>query len=297
MTTYQTKVVQGHGFRQLDPVPSRADLDRFFSEQYYHLVEQGKRAVDIGRTRRGGDEAGDQARWFAETVHRDLIDLILEHAPGRKAMEIGCGLGNLLHDMRAAGLEPLGVDLAPEAVAAVQARGLAAVQGTLDVLVAEGRIAARASDAVVFNNVLELTHDPLENLRAAAAALKPGGLLVVRGGNDFNPLQLAASEALGLPQWWVSPPEHVSYLNYDAVESMMLAVGVEPLHRHGEFPMELWLLLGFDYISDRTLGADCHNRRVALERALPTEVRRRLYRAFGAAGLGRTMVVAGRLKV
>lgn len=294
MKEYSTRLETRHGYRVLDPLPSRDELDTFFKRQYYDLIEQGKRAADIARTRRGGEEADDQARWFRETVHRDLGDLILEYAPGKHVIEVGCGMGSLVHDLAEAGLAPMGVDLAPESVSAVRDRGLNAIQGAFDTLVDNGEIEARSQDAVIFNNVLELTLDPMKNLRAAAVTLRPSGLLVVRGGNDFNPLQMAAVKALGVPEYWISPPEHINYLSFESVESMMREVAVEPLHRHGEFPMELWLLLGFNYFGNSALGAECHQRRVAMERALPVDLRRTLYRAFGQAGLGRTMVVTGR---
>lgn len=294
MSKFSTAPEERFGTRILDPLPTREELDRFFSEQYYDLVNRGERAVDIARTRRGGTEATEQELWFRDTVHRDIIDILLEHAPGKRVAEVGCGLGNLVNDMKQADLQPFGIDLARAAVETVRARGLEAMEGSIDTLVGAGEIAPESLDAVIFNNVLELTFDPVANLQAAARSLRPGGVLVVRGGNDFNDLQMAAVKTLGLAEWWVSPPEHINYLSFDAVEAMMSEVGVSPFHRHGEFPMELWLLLGFDYISDRSLGADCHNRRVAFERSLPVEVRRKLYKAFGAAGIGRTMVVAGR---
>lgn len=294
MPDYETKIDNVYGHRVLYPTPSPDELKQFFKDRYYDLVQQGERAVDIARTMRGGDEAADQARWQSEVIHSDIIDIALREAPTGKVVEVGCGMGNLLADLKNAGFEPTGVDVALEAVMAVRKRGMNAYEGAFDDLAEDGTFEASSIDIVIFNNVLELTHDPLRNLRAASRVLRDGGLLIVRGGNDFNPLQRAAVDSLGIREWWVSPPEHINYLNFEAVEAMMRAVSVEPFHRHGEFPMELWLLFGFDYVTDRALGADCHRRRVAMERALPAETRRGLYQAFGAAGIGRTMVVAGR---
>lgn len=294
MSKYSTKPASRYGHRVLDPMPTREDLDRFYAEQYYELINEGQLASDIARASRGGSEAADQENWLRKTVHKDIIDILLEFAPGKRAAEVGCGLGELVRDMKQAGLEPLGIDLANDAVEAVKSKGLDALEGSLDGLFEDGTIKPESLDAIVFNNVLEFTHDPVHNLKTASRILKPGGVLIVRGGNDFNALQMAAVDSLDLKEWWVSPPGHINYLSFDAVEAMMHDVGIMPFHRHGEFPMELWLLLGFDYISDRTLGTDCHNRRVAFERSIPTEVRRRLYKAFGQAGLGRTMVIAGR---
>jgi SAM-dependent methyltransferase len=291
---YTTKPDSNYGHRVLDPTPTRDDLNRFYAKQYYHLVNEGKVAPDIGRSSRGGYEAADQKRWLRETVHKDIIDILLKSTTGKRVAEVGCGLGELLDHMTQAGLEPLGIDLAGDAVKVVKSKGLDALEGTIDGLFDSGALMPESLDAIIFNNVLELTHDPLHNLRVACKILKPGGLLMVRGGNDFNPLQMAAVRSLGLAEWWVSPPGHINYLTFDSVEAMMRDVDVIPFHRHGEFPMELWLLLGFDYVSNPSLGPDCHERRVAFERSVPTEVRRSLYEAFGAAGLGRTLLIVGR---
>lgn len=294
MSKYGTKAAPKYGYRTLDPLPTRIELDEFFAETYYSLIDDGKRAADIARSRRGGSEADDQEKWLRETVHADLIDILKKHAPGKRVAEVGCGLGGLLNDLAAAGFDPVGIDVAPTAVAAVKQRGIEAFEGAIDILVASGAIGPGSYDAILFNNVLEFTHNPLESLSAAAEALKPGGILLVRGANDFNALQMAAVDTLGLEEWWISAPGHVNYLNFEAVEGMMRDVGVSPFHRHGEFPMEIWLLLGFNYIGNGSLGADCHQRRVAFERSIPSDVRRRLYRALGDAGFGRTMVIAGR---
>jgi hypothetical protein len=51
--------------------------------------------------------------------------------------------------------------------------------------------------------------------------------------------------------------------------------------------MELFLLMGLDYVDDPEVGNRCHGYRVALEKALTPELRRRLYGALAEAGLGR----------
>ncbi len=294
MTDYTTRPDSRFGHQVLEPKPTADELEAFYRQTYYELVDSGSITADIARARRGGEEADSQARWMANTVHRDIIDIIRDQTAGKRVIEVGCGLGEFLVSLRDAGFEPEGVDLANTAVEHVRARGLVAHQGALDQLVADGSFEDDSVDAVLFVNVLELTLDPVENLRAAARILKPGGVVVVRSGNDFSPLQEAAVAALDLDRWWISAPGHIHYLSFDAVEGMMRAAGLEPVHRQSDFPMELFLLLGFPYVGDKELGAECHRRRVAFEKMLPTEARRRLYRAFAEAGMGRCMHVAGR---
>lgn len=294
MTEYTTRPDGRFGYRILDPMPSRDELEAFYRETYYRLIDEGRRAADIGRSRRGGPEADDQARWLAETVHRDIADMIAAHTAGRRVVEVGCGLGDLMVSLRSGGFDPVGIDLAQSAVDAVRAKGMAVHHGAFTDLVSDGRLAPESVDAVLFVNMLEQTFDPVANLEAAERILVPGGVAIVRSGNDFSPLQEAAVEGLGLERWWISAPEHINYLSFDAVEAMMTDIGLEPVDRLADFPMEMFLLLGFPYIGDSALGAECHQRRVAFERRLPTDVRRRLYRALAQAGMGRCLMVAGR---
>jgi hypothetical protein len=44
--------------------------------------------------------------------------------------------------------------------------------------------------------------------------------------------------------------------------------------------MELFLLMGENYVGDAAKGDACHKRRVELELSLPSHVRRRMYQAL-----------------
>jgi SAM-dependent methyltransferase len=275
----------------LDPLPTADALATFYAEGYYAMVDNNERAPDIARTRRGGSEAEDQHRWLQETLHRDIIDVLGAHAPGPRVLDVGCGMGVLLADLVDAGFAAEGVDIAPDVVRAARARGLEVRTGALADLFDEG-IRARY-DAICWLSALEHTLDPAGEVAIAARLLAPGGLLIVRAGNEFNPLQEAAVSALGMERWWIKAPDKLHYLNFEAIEAMMRAAGVAPIERRSDFPMEMFLLMGLDYLHDRATGEECHRRRVAFERALPAAVRRSLYRAFADIGVGRCTFCVG----
>jgi hypothetical protein len=64
------------------------------------------------------------------------------------------------------------------------------------------------------------------------------------------------------------------------------------------FPIDLFLLMGDNYVGDDALGRACHGRRMLLEQRLfdagANETKRKLYRAFAEAGLGREVFIIGR---
>jgi SAM-dependent methyltransferase len=274
-----------YGFRHLDPMPEPMDVQAFFAEEYYALIADGQKAADIARALHGGAAAERQRQWMRATLHADIAETIATHAPGKRVLEVGCGLGDLLLDLQNKGFAGEGVEISPIAASEARKRGLTVHQGAFETL-AESSLRHTRFDAVLFVNVLEQMHDAPAVLARAASLLAPGGIVIVRSGNDFNPLQRALSDRLGKPAFWVVE-DHLYYFDYASLGRVLEASGLRVIDQQSDFPMELFPLLGFDYLAEPGIGPDCHARRMAFEEALPQATRRALYRAFAAAGMGR----------
>ena len=71
--------------------------------------------------------------------------------------------------------------------------------------------------------------------------------------------------------------------------------------REATFPIDVLLLVGENYVGNDALGRQCHGKHMMLERNLAaaglTHVKRQVYRAFAASGLGREVVLVGEKKV
>ena len=52
--------------------------------------------------------------------------------------------------------------------------------------------------------------------------------------------------------------------------------------------MEMFLLMGENYIGNPEVGGRCHARRVQFDLGLQPELRRKIYSALGSAGVGST---------
>jgi ABC-type dipeptide/oligopeptide/nickel transport system permease subunit len=113
--------------------------------------------------------------------------------------------------------------------------------------------------------------------------------------NDFNALQRAAAADLGRKPWWIVPPHHLNYFDFDSLGRLLRRVGFILAGRTTTFPMELFLLMGEDYTSDDQLGRALHAKRKRLERALAAAGEagaiEALYGALAGVGLGRECVV------
>jgi SAM-dependent methyltransferase len=280
------------GYRRLDPLPTEEELEAFYRDKYYGLIAAGGRAPEIMRQLQGGAEAAAEIDWLGKTLWADIravLDALLPGEANRAVLDIGCGPGLFLLAMREQGWQPAGVEPSEEAGKRAREAGLP-VFASVEACLAE----KKSFEAATLLNVLEHVRDPLAVLRSARSALRPGGILTVRVPNDFSSLQEIARARSGKPPWWVAPPDHIHYFDFPSLEKTIESCGFQVAEKLADFPMELFLLMGDDYVGSPEVGRACHQRRRALELALPADQRRRLYRTFAAEGMGRNALVFAR---
>ena len=286
------------GYRRLDPLPTSPEVDEFYESHYRDLLDAGGRAPDLARLVAGGPDAVIEREWQAATTHGDVLAALeagAEEGLPRRALDVGCGTGELLRTLVAAGWEAIGTEPAPAIADVGRAAGLHVEAATAADYVARWRVAGLpAFGGVVLLNVLEHVLDPATLLSDVVTTLAPGGRLVVRVPNDFSPLQEAAHRALGGAPWWVAVPDHVNYFDHASIGELVERIGLQVVERSADFPMELFLLMGDDYRNDPAVGHAVHERRRRAELALDPTTRRALGRAWAAAGIGRNALVVAR---
>ena len=270
------------GFRHAIPLPDPIEMAREYAEAYYAEAKPTYL-----------QDAGADQQW-AKLFQDDRLDAIAA-ALGRATgtlIEIGSGPGFFLETAAARGWTAIGVEPSRQAAECAQGRGLTVHNRSFADAVAHGLPAA---DVIAATNVLEHIADPIETLTAACSLLKSGGVMCLTVPNDFSPLQIAAQDGKGHAPWWIAPPHHLNYFDFDSLEALLTRLGLTPIQRLTSFPMEAFLLMGDDYVSDAATGKACHRRRMnfdlAFEAAGIGDVRRRLYGALAAAGIGREATV------
>jgi 2-polyprenyl-6-hydroxyphenyl methylase/3-demethylubiquinone-9 3-methyltransferase len=101
---------------------------------------------------------------------------------GKSALDVGCGAGLLAEPLARLGATVTGIDAAPEVIAV--AREHAAGQGLqIDYRVGDVQQLAGTFDLVTSMEVIEHVADPGAFLKALAARLAPGGLLIMSTPN------------------------------------------------------------------------------------------------------------------
>jgi SAM-dependent methyltransferase len=119
----------------------------------------------------------DRRHWYFRGRLAVLLTVLARSLPPApcRLLELGCGTGNVLQALDRFG-EAIGVERDPVLRAVGRAAGLDIRAGSLpdDIPVPEGW-----ADAVLLLDVIEHLDDDLAAVRAARAAVRPGGLVVV----------------------------------------------------------------------------------------------------------------------
>ena len=297
-TPHRVVIDADWGFARLDPVPDEATLDSFYDSHYRDLLGRTGRGPDLARLLSPGAEGQLERQWLTATVHADVIDALdrtLAPDAPRTVLDVGCGTGDLLRSLEMAGWDARGTEPAEAIARAGRAAGLQIATSGARPYLEEWHANRRPGfGAVTLMNVLEHVPDPVGLLRQILAVLAPGGALVVRVPNDFNPLQEAVLRTLGGERWWVVAPDHINYFDHGSLRALLERLGYEVVEQWADYPMELFLLTGDDYRGRPRLGAKVHHRRRAFELSLDAATRRAMGRAWAAAGVGRNAHLVAR---
>lgn len=103
------------------------------------------------------------------------------HGPARgRLLDVGCGDGAFLAQMRSLGWEVEGLESDPAAVRIARTRrGLAVTEATIG----GARLPEESYDAITMSHVIEHLWEPVQDLASVSAWLKPAGTLVLRTPN------------------------------------------------------------------------------------------------------------------
>jgi 2-polyprenyl-3-methyl-5-hydroxy-6-metoxy-1,4-benzoquinol methylase len=276
------------GFFQVIPTPSPEEITRFYAEEFYSSKYKAfnNSALEVQETDQAFHDGHreDIAQQIRHLLERELSEL--------SVLDIGCGWGQTLKYLADRGAACAGFDPAQEAVAYVQSCGIESVCAGMERMDVFGD---RRFDVVMLMNVLEHLADPVQVIQEIKrTVLRPDGLLIIEVPNDFNDFQKAARELHGLQEWWVAPPAHLNYFSSYSLSAVLKGCGFDVRELEASFPLELFLLMGDNYVADRQTGRLCHEKRMAFERNLrdlgKTSVLRSFYKALADVNLGRQVI-------
>lgn len=143
----------------------------------------------------------------------------LRTRPPARGLDVGCGRGDLAAALRAQGWRMEGIEPSAEACARATVRGIDVRQGTLTSVTLE----SAAYDAVIFRHSLEHINDPVAALCRVAAALRPGGVVLITVPN------FASWQARRFRGYWyhLDLPRHRVHLTPGALERALRAAALQ----------------------------------------------------------------------
>ncbi len=301
------------GFKHILPIPTPQELEELYRTDYYSVQKPlyvSHHIEDIVWWNIVYNEQYD----FLE---RELRNDMLSHTSGEwnpqgkrwRILDIGSGAGFFLQCGRHRGWEALGIEPSCEVADHAWSIGVETVN---EFLTEDNVDKFGTFDVVHLHEVLEHVPDPASMLKLAHQLLNPRGIICVIVPNDYNPLQKILREKLNYKSWWVAPPHHINYFDFDSLERLIERCwvyydfphnegyvprsGFEVIHKTATFPMEFFLLMGDNYVGNDTLGRQCHSKRKKLEIALGS-IKEGLYDSLAELKIGREIVMYGRKNV
>lgn len=267
------------GFKHVNPLPSEKNLAKLYKQEFYSTEKP-----DYFKN------AKEDFSWWMET-YNNYFALLERHTKGRKILDVGSGPGDFLACGKKRGWKALGIEPSVAAWKYSRGRKLSVVN---DLFTYEAVKQYEPFDVVHASLVLEHVPDPISFIRDMKKLLKPNGLLAIYCPNDYNPLQEILQKKLKFQPWWVAPKHHLNYFNAISMKKLLGKLGFETVETLGTFPMEFFLLSGFNYVGDNKLGRKCQKTRKTFEMNMyknGTEIINDLYISLIEKNIGRSFFI------
>jgi len=272
----------GCRFKHVVPLPTEEELEHVYQHEYYTQ----EKPLYLERYRQ------DLSWWNTVYIHRyELLEKYLLSTQ-RKILDIGSGPGYFLLSGKNRGWQVTGVEPSEQAALHSQQLGL----HVENIFFSEKSAPTLGRfDAINMGEVLEHLPRPEEMLKLVHTQLNTGGLVCLIVPNDFNPFQLILRDKMGFKPWWVAPPHHINYFDFKSLASLLDRCGFEVLHQESTFPIDMFLLMGENYINNDAIGRECHSKRMILEKNLfengAGDLMTSLYSKLSELNLGREIVM------
>jgi len=270
------------GFKHIIPIPTAEEMEKVYREEYYSV----KKPLYLERIKEDLD-------WW-NIVYNERYEIFEELLPPhrRRILDVGSGPGFFLLHGKRRGWQTLGIEPSRQAAAYSRQLGLKIVEDFLTERTADQ---LGTFDVVHMHEVLEHIPDPRGMLQLVRDLLTPRGLICIGVPNDYNPFQYALRTVCGFEPWWVTPPHHINYFNSSSLSQLLSRSGFDIILREATFPIDMFLLMGDNYVDDDMFGRQCHGKRKRLEQNLDQAglgvLKRRLYQILAEQDIGREIIV------
>ena len=270
------------GFAHIIPIPDEEELENVYKHDYY----EEEKPLYLERYLEDID-------WWNDTYsHRYKIFERNLSKNSRSILDIGSGPGYFLLKGKDLGWKVKGIEPSFKAFDHSKGLGLDVEQGFYN---EETAPYLGKYDVINLGLVLEHIPYPEKMLGLLKKQLNYDGILCIIVPNDFNPFQILLRDNLNFKDWWVAPPHHINYFNFQSLTRLLEKCGFSVIHQESTFPIDMFLLMGENYLNNDEVGRKCHKKRMNFEKAMrlneDESLLERLYSDFAKQGIGREIVL------
>jgi len=282
-----------YGFYEIKNKPSIEELSDYYRKKYYQSGE--------GKYNVGGGYSKEEIDFFLNKVEQKYQSVLNKNSNlsnGNKLfLDIGAGEGWALRYFSSKGWDCLGMDFSDHGCLVNNPEQLSSllvgdIYTNIQGLMTKGK----KFDVILLDNVLEHVIDPYEMLENIRGVISDDGLLIVEVPNDFSITQKQLlDEEYVSREYWVAPPDHLSYFNKEGLEALAVDVGWSVETTFTAYPIDFNLFNeSTNFVENSNVGKGCHHARVAIENMLHSisvEKTIKLYESMADLGIGREIIM------
>jgi len=275
------------GFIHVLNPPSKAELETFYKTKFY--AQERKKTYF--------QEQMKSITWWNEIFQERLDKLENELGRTGKLLDVGCGPGFFLDFARKRSWDVCGIEPSSDACSFAKNE----LNLNVSLLSLENYLRKNSKekfDVVYSHGVLEHVLDPKDFINKSRSLLNKNGLIFLSVANDFNPFQYAyLKQNPEILPWWLVPPEHLNYFTTNSLKRLVKNCNFNIKSVQNSFPIDMFLLMGTDYINEPKLGRQCHHNREKFELTMLNSglgfLKNELYESLALLGIGRQTDIIG----
>lgn len=265
------------------PIPNEKKLKNFYTKKFYNL----KRKKNYFKN------GIENKKWWNKLYTQRLILFEKLLKKKGKLLDVGSGPGFFLAEAKKRGWNVKGIEPSIDAINFSHSIGVKeAIRGDIDDL----NNFKEKFDLIYVNGVMEHLPNPKKFIEIANKILVKNGLLFFWVANDFNFFQYLSLSKVKKP-WWIIPPEHINYFQTESLKKLFDKKKFNLEYFNTTFPMELFILMGKNYIRFSKLGKESQKMRQTFEMNFDnTNCLQKFYQNFSKQNLGRAIEIIVRKK-